>query len=835
MIYTGEYLKEISFPIGGIGTGSIGLAGNGRFIDWEIFNKPAKGSILWRSHIAVKAKYPDGRTIVKILNGDETRNLSGQYSKTIFGGFGYGQPTGSMCGLDHFRECEFDGEFPIATITFRDDEFPGVVRLTAFNPFIPLDSENSSIPAAFFKVAFENTSNEEIDYSAILTIRNPFKEAVNKKVVLDGHSGITMSTLMDKSDVKYGDLTMVSDAEDVWCQEYWYRGKWGNGLEVYVDELLNRERLQERTYDTPGNDECSSMGTTKRVAASSTDEIRFVLSWNIPNNYNYWDENNLNKQWKNYYATVYPTSAESALYSIKNFDSLYERTLAFKNTLYDSSIDKIIIEAISATMSVLKTATVLRLQDGSFYGWEGLNEEKGSCEGTCQHVYNYAYALCFLFPDLERSLRNNEYKYCVEEDGKLLFRMTLPPGEVLYDFRACLDGSMGLVIKTYREWKISGDTQWLRQSWQPVKSVLEYAWSDQNPDRWDRDKDGVLEGRQHHTLDMELFGPSSWLESMYMCALKAAAEMAEALGEHVFAKECLDLFDKAYGWTKENLFNGEYFIQKIDLNDKSIPDSFNSSEDYWYEERGEIKYQIGEGSIIDQMLGQWHANILGLGDLFDREQMKTALKNVYKYNFKPSMRKVMNTWRLFALNDEAGTIMCEYPENVRKPVLPIPYNKEVMTGFEYAIAGLMISEGMEEEGHQIIKAIRERYDGRKRNPWNEIECGSNYARAMASYALLPIYSGFKFDLPNKMIGFDPIHKNNFKSFFSVGTAWGELSWSESMISLKIKEGQLELHKFAVNADVKKVLADGKEISFSYENGQISFAAVIIYDALEVVK
>ena len=55
MKYTGDFTNEISFPLGGIGTGSIGLGGNGRLIDWEIFNRPSKGSINGYSHLAIKA------------------------------------------------------------------------------------------------------------------------------------------------------------------------------------------------------------------------------------------------------------------------------------------------------------------------------------------------------------------------------------------------------------------------------------------------------------------------------------------------------------------------------------------------------------------------------------------------------------------------------------------------------------------------------------------------------------------------------------------------------------------------------------------------------------
>lgn len=393
------------------------------------------------------------------------------------------------------------------------------------------------------------------------------------------------------------------------------------------------------------------------------------------------------------------------------------------------------IASAASNLSVLKSPTVMRLEDGSFYGFEGVHEREGSCEGTCQHVWNYAYAMCFLFPDLERSIRDLEFKYSTDENGRMGFRLMLPIGRKMTGFRACVDGQMGAVIKCYREWKISGDNEWLKANWDSIKKVLEYAWSDKNPDRWDLDKDGVLEGRQHHTLDMEMFGPSSWLEGMYLSALKAAAEMADFLGDTVKAEEYRSLFSKGYEWTKKNLFNGKYFIQKVDVKDKSIIDGF-FADNYWNEETKEIKYQIADGSSIDQLLAQWHADILGLGDIFDKEQVSCALKEMMKNNFKPCMRDFANPWRVFSLNDEAGTVICDYPEGVGKPKIPIPYCEETMTGFEYSFAGLLCARNMTAEGVKVTKAIRDRFDGKKRNPWNEFECGSNYARSMASFGLI---------------------------------------------------------------------------------------------------
>lgn len=395
---------------------------------------------------------------------------------------------------------------------------------------------------------------------------------------------------------------------------------------------------------------------------------------------------------------------------------------------------------------------------------------------------------------------------------------------------------MGTIIKMYREWKISGDSDWLRSCWPKLKKMLAYAWSDENPDEWDRDRDGVLEGRQHHTLDMELFGPSSWLEGMYLAALKAAAEMAEALGEPDQAAEYREIFEKGRAWTKENLFNGCYFIQRVDIKDKEILTHFGAESEYWNDEQGEIKYQIATGSEIDQILGQWHAHLVGLGNIFDPDQVKTTLKNMMKYNFKPSMRDFTNPWRIFSVNDEAGTVICDYPDPASKPGIPIPYCEETMTGFEYQFAGLLIANGMIEDGVRVVRAIRDRYDGAKRNPWNEIECGSNYARSMASFALLPIWSGFEFDQPRHHIGFHPVtDSESFASFWSLDGAWGRFERKDGKTRLVVLEGSLPLTSFGVDqADrVRHMEIDGQAVDFTCDGSVLRFEQTEITHCLEL--
>ncbi len=833
-VYAGESRNEISFPLGGLGTGCIGLAGSGRLIDWEIFNRPNKGGDNGFSHFAVKVSR-GGRTLdARVLTGDEKKDLSGAYGH----GFGQGLSSVSMQGFPHFRDCVFTGEFPVATVEFIDDTFPGRVSLTGWNPLIPLNDRDSGIPAALFEIAVENTTDGPLEYHVAGTLRNPSEGSVNRFSQTQGGSFLHLTqTKYQKDAPEYVEMTLgTSCVRDVSRQEFWYRGGWNDGLERYWRNFTENDALPDRRYDAPGNRDPGTICARRFLRPGETAKIRFVIAWYAPNCYNYWnpykektgDGGERDVLWKNYYAELFRGSAHAAEYALAQWDRLWTETMRYHDAIFSSSLPETAAEALASAVGVLKSPTVMRLQDGSFYGWEGVWEHGGSCEGTCTHVWNYAYALCFLFPQLERTIRETDFRYNQDDTGRMAFRMQLPLGRQRSGFRACVDGQMGGVIKTYREWKLSGDDEWLRGLWPGVKKSLEYAWSEENPDRWDRDRDGVLEGRQHHTLDMELFGPSSWLEGFYLCALRCGAEMARRVGEPDAAAEYEALFAKGKRWSDENLFNGRWYCQKIDLGDKELLAPYEDAGGYWNDESGEIKYQIGEGCEIDQCLAQWHANLCGAGEIFDKAQLRTALESVYRNNYLPDMRSHYNTFRLFAVNDEAGAIICSFPEGVKKPAIPIPYAQESMHGFEYALAGLMISEGMIDEGMRIVTSIRDRYRGCNRNPFNELECGSNYARSMASFALLPIFSGFRFDLPDGRLGFDPVLPGDFRAPWFAGGAWGVFEKTGERTELTVFSGSLRLSRLSLPycRTVRALAADGVEIPFALCGGELTFRAEI---------
>lgn len=867
----GAYTNEISFPLGGIGSGCIGLAGNGRLIDWEIFNRPNKNSYNGFSFFAVKAEHEGKLRTAKVLAGDLHPPYSGG-ANGKFIGIGFGPPRESIVGLPHFKSTRFKGTFPTAEVDFLDDDLPIEAKLIAYSPFIPLNDKDSSLPAAVMTYRITNRSEEQLDITLAGNLANPLLEGpVNRFEDHDAFKGIRLHTdLIGEKHADFGDMTLSTDCEQISYQSYWYRGGWFDNLTMFWKDFCAPGKFKDRTYKPQGEGGAphSGFGDGWRaswqdvgllaghmaLAPGETGDFRFVISWNFPNYVNFWNPGQCGTKedgtpdypsWRNYYATLFKDSVETAAYVWKHAERLYKETSTFTETLFRTSLPDYVVEAVASPLSVLKSATCLRLADGTLYGFEGVHGNEGSCEGSCTHVWNYEQATAFLFPTLAQGMREIDFNYTQTENGKMTFRLMLPAERTLPEIeqrgdidgqthRAAVDGQMGGIIKTYREWKVSGDTQWLKKVWPKVKKSLEYAWHPTNEDQWDADKDGVIEGRQHHTLDMELFGPNSWLTGLYLTALKTAAEMASHLGEADKAAEYEAVFSCGQAYLNEHLFNGEYFHQKVDLKDSSILKKFNADDVYWNEEDQEMKYQIAEGCAIDQVMGQWFAHIVCAGYIFDREKVRTALHHLFENNFVQSFRNHVNPCRIYALNDDKGLVIATWPRS-DSPKIPIPYESETLHGCEYQAGIHMLYEDQLDEGLSVVKAIRDRYNGLNRNPWNEIECGSNYARSMASYSLLHALGGFEYDMVRGIVGFSPkVNQGNYRSFWSLGSGWGEFIHEGGILRLDVLSGKLSLRRFRSKlldgVSIKELKAAGNQIDYTKEGNELVFKDTVVINS-----
>jgi uncharacterized protein (DUF608 family) len=503
-------------------------------------------------------------------------------------------------------------------------------------------------------------------------------------------------------------------------------------------------------------------------------------------------------RWRPYYASIWKDAREVALYVEEHYASLRRRTLAFKQALFSSTLPTYVLDAVSANLAILKSPTVLRLENGDLWGWEGCFPDAGCCHGSCTHVWNYAQAFPNLYPRLERSLREQELGRSMDENGHVTFRSALPEGPVKHDFHAAADGQLGGIMKVFRDWQISGDMEWLRKMYPLAKRSLDYCIR-----TWDPDHLGGLFEPHHNTYDIEFWGPDGMCSSIYLGALSAMTEMLRAVGQDQEAAFYDDLAQRCARFMEENLFNGQYFQQKVQylgLRNTSFAAMVaqvdeQSSEMQRLLKREGPKYQYGNGCLSDGVIGAWMARVYGIETPLAREKVRQTLQAIFQHNFKKDLSLHANAQRPgYAMGHEPGLLLCSWPRG-GKPTLPFVYSDEVWTGIEYQVASHLIAEGFVTEGLTIVKALRSRYDGRSRNPWNEYECGNYYARAMASYALLGALSGFHYSAVKRTLWFGPqIAVRPFKTFFSAAPGFGTIEIDSQSLRVRLLEGSLPLEK-----------------------------------------
>jgi len=498
-----------------------------------------------------------------------------------------------------------------------------------------------------------------------------------------------------------------------------------------------------------------------------------------------------------WYSKRFRDIEEVVRYWHEQWPRLRDESARFRDCFYDSTLPAEVIEAIAANLTILKSPTCLRLPDGRFWAWEGCNDGEGCCYGSCTHVWNYAQALAHLFPDLERSMRDTEFRESQAESGRQIFRARLPieavPEEEM-DLPAAADGQLGGIMKVYRDYMISADLTWLRSIWPAVRRSLDYCI-----DIWDPDRVGAVIEPHHNTYDIEFWGPDSMCTSFYCGALFAAARLARIVGDDV-GEIYTGLYEKSRHYLENRLFDGEYFVQDIqwkELN-ASDPTQFQGWNVNYSDEARKLletegpKYQYGRGCLSDGILGMWIAEMAGLPELVDREKVRSHLLRVYRHNFKPDLTLHANPQRpTYALGHEAGLLLCTWPRG-GQPTLPFVYSNEVWTGIEYQVASHLILLGEGAKGLEIVRAARRRYDGRIRNPFDEYECGHWYARALASYGLLQALTGIRYDAVEKTLYVKPVLDGDFRSFMSTATGYGTAGVSDGKAFLDVVSGTIDV-------------------------------------------
>ena len=915
-VYSDKDLDTIGMPVGGIAAGQLYLRGDGTLGVWQIFNKhvfTGYGANCYRTYIPDSPVYSgfaviveqDGKTFSKILNKD-------------------------------FGRVGFAGAYPIGLVGYRQDGFPVRVSMTAYSPFIPLNTKDSALPATIFDINIFNISKQKISVNLLGWLENavlidsakavhalrrskiinekqrtlivhtaekaPMPEGTIKprpKIVLADFEGENynkwkttgqafgkgpangtlerqqkVSGFLGKGlvntflggDKPHGTLispsfeisrkfinfligggnhtdqtcinliidnkvvrTAIGKNDEKLEWYFWnvqqFEGKsaqiqivdkhsegWGH---INIDQIefsdephkgpigpldklpdygsmvlaLSKQAIQstqakkyiasikdrevklysEENITWPVTERQSTAIATQAVdlAPGASHTFSFVLAWFFPNHSN-------GRQ----YANHFNSASDVAHYILDNYKHLSSNTAEWYRTYYEhSTLPQWLLFRLHSTVCNLAAGTCQWWKNGRFWAWEGV----GCCPGTCTHVWNYSHAPARLFPQLERSAREMQDfgEGFDSESGLVGFRSN----------RAyAADGQCGSVLKAYREHQASADNSFLNKNWPKIKKALEYSI------KQDGNEDGLIENSQHNTYDINFEGPNTFVGSLYLAALRAAEEMAKDMGDEQFAKRCRKIFESGSRLTVERLWDSEYFIQLVDL--QKYP-----------------KFQYAKGCLSDQLFGQGWAHQLGLGYIYPQQNVKKALQSVWKYNWAPdigSYNAIHKPERWFARPGEAGLFTCTWPKSTYYEE-GVRYKSEVWTGIEYQVAGHMIWEGMVDEALVICKGIHDRYHPSKHNPFNEVECGDHYARAMASWGVYNALCGYEYHGPKGHIGFAPkITPENFRAAFTAAEGWGLfVQQRQSKIQrqrIEVRWGKLNLNTlaFAVPGDFNKV-------------------------------
>ncbi len=833
--FSGPNLLQVAMPIGGIGAGCLCLNGSGGLQDFAVRNRPATtampdGHGMTDSAFAlVHLKGSSG--ITKLVEGPLPPEKL--YDQALQG---QGYRKGGHEGLPRFETATFEAGYPFGIVQLQDSEVPLAVSVTGWSPFIPNDDLASSLPATILEYRFENTGSESVEFDFSYHLSHLAGESAAQKGAhwpktyskpLASQDGILFGNTLAKTDEDFGTAVLGSVGWTPRIKAMWLRGGWFDGLSALWREVSTGKFVENDgsgPIDDPNSRSGGSILGSSVLGPGESVVFPVVIAWHFPNSNMAvggaptpptapdcgpdCDCNDLitldtsgsaripAPAWRPFYAGVWPDAAAVAAYVTEHFDSLRARTLAFADALLSSTLPVEALDAISSNLAILKSPTVLRQENGNVWAWEGCFTGSGCCHGSCTHVWNYAQSLPHLFPKLERTLREQELTRSMDERGHINFRSALPDGPVDHNWHAAADGQLGGILKIFRDWQISGDQTWLENLYPCAKLSLDYCIA-----VWDPDRKGGLFEPHHNTYDIEFWGPDGMCGSVYAGALAAMAAMARALGRTEDAETYQALAETAALFMDEHLFNGEYYQQNVQwegLRNTSFAESIAGADVPASETQRLLKaegpkYQYGSGCISDGVIGAWMAAIYGVETPMSRDNVRATLQAIFRHNYRDDLFDHACLQRPgYALGHEAGLLLCSWPRG-GKPTLPFVYSDEVWTGIEYQVASHLIYEGMVEEGLTVVRGVRSRYDGHVRNPFNEYECGSYYARAMASYALLGTLSGFRYSAVDHTLWFGPkLEIDPFQTFFSTASAYGTIRLEGDTLTITVLEGELRV-------------------------------------------
>jgi len=808
--YQGECLEQIGFPLGGIGAGMMCLDGAGRLTQVSVRNRP---ELTFAPNLFAAIAIRGSRKFARVLEGPIARRKLHPSWTSDFEEF-----RATTLGLPRFSRASFEARFPFANVTLEDHSLPLRVKLSGWSPFIPNDADNSSLPVIGLEYRVWNTDTVPLEavfsFNAENFLAEP-RDLLNlkhdRKDRIEPLAGgfILYGPGSTEAPWNEGRLAVWLDEPHACVNHAWIEG---GGLYIHADALKSLwsdieagaivERAPKPESSVPG----ASVQLPFTLLPGDTRSISVRIAWYVPGSNTFAPTRGFQggkivlystapDTYKPWYAGRFAHLAELVDYWQQHYSVLQGDSARFTHALYDSTVPPELLEAVATNLCVLKSPALLRQIDGRLFGWDGvmLAQAEGG-EGSAPHTRNYAQSIAHLFPALERTVCETQFGDDQNEDGysyggstlPIRSRASEPPGP------AAADGQLGAIITAYRNWRIYGDTAWIRTWWPRIRKSLDFCIR-----TWDPEHRGWVEEPHATTYDVTFWGPGM-CTSIYLGALQAAVAIGRALGVEVELYSTL--LSRGRERMETELFNGEYFVQKIKwhgLRARFAPehDEFAdviapSAEQLQLLQREGPKYQYGPGCFADGVLGEWLSYVSGMEPVLDRAKVRLHLAAVHRYNFKHDLSGHANIARHALANGrEAGLLLCTWPRG-GEPRWPLFYAGEVWTGIEHEVASHLISVGLVSEGLEIVRACRARYDGTTRNPFSEIEAAEWYVRSMSSYALLQAFTGARFDAVERVLYLKPVIRGDFRCFFSTATGFGMIGVKNGAPFVEVVSGHI---------------------------------------------
>jgi non-lysosomal glucosylceramidase len=854
----GAEFGHLVMPVGGIGTGNLAISADGGLRQWQLHNIGNHEGAVPGSFFALRvSRWEPPLDEVRILQAPPRESTG---TPLVTDDVVPDWQRDLLSRHPGVARTTFSGTYPVARVRYLDPVLPLDVTLETFNPLVPLDVDASSIPAAMFTFRLVNTDGYPLHGTLGATAQNAvgwdgitpidgvdtagYGGNTNRLLRGDGWTSIVLENAALPDDAPgAGQMVLAADDPRAAALTQWRHADEfvtflrSRALASGAPRLAGAAGVADPQRHAPhaacgaslaGSTWNAGLGVPFLLQPGEERLIRIALTWYFPNRYVNFEQFGPDRpEWGrsrfwlgNHYATRYADAQDVFERVRRDWSALRKATGAWTGTLARSGLDHDAVAHLAAQLATVRSPTCFRVADGRFFAFEGVlgastamwsGRYGGSCPLNCTHVWNYAQALAAAFPELERNMRETEFEIMQAQAGYIPHRVITPTYlPQLWDQpiggpeQPALDGMLGAVLKAYREYRAGAGIDWLRRFWPNLTRLLHHI------DRtWSVDGTGMLSGIQPSTHDIDLTGHNPFMGTLWLATLRAAETMAMLVQDADAAAVYRDTFRQASESYDAALFTGEYYVQRLRPGDNP-------------------HHQWGAGCLTDQLIGQWWAHQLDLGYLLPTKHVRTALAAVVRYNLRRGFRDFTHPYRVFADGDDAGLLMCTWPHGGR-PEVPTRYADEVWTGSEYQVAAHCRREGLHREGRAVLDAVWARYDGRRRNPFNEIECGDHYARSLAGWSVLPALAGFTHDGPAGAFSFC---QPDTSVPFLASSGWGLWSQEGDQLVMTCTGGRLDLHRLSVVGGLDEApdecpaeyeaSVDGTAVSVRCTNGGIDF-------------